>query len=126
MRRLLVVLALGLALPALASEEGPKPRVVTTQGQSASCIAPIAINQVDGRIVNTRPMFDLEPGEHSLSGVASVPSAPGCSRVRGQSSRSIEPLKANFERGKTYHVGLDHSSHNQDDWTIVIWKVEDR
>jgi hypothetical protein len=44
--------------------------------------------------------------------------------VRGKSTYTIPDLEADFEAGKTYYVGLDHSSKNKEEWRLVIWKTE--
>ena len=43
----------------------------------------------------------------------------------GMTRDAIEPVEANFEAGKTYYLGFDHSSPHRKDWKLVIWKVED-
>ncbi len=116
-------LALVVAMPALASD---KARITGQHSQSAQCISPVAINTIDGKLVNVSPQgFDLDPGKHKLMGRASI-NTGNCPSVRGRRSNPVQPLEADFEAGKLYYVGLDHSSKNTEDWKIVIWKVEDR
>ena len=83
------------------------------------------IRQVDGRErqlpANT---FELEPGMHSLQGMAKI-NLTYCRAPNKADKSSVPPLNAMFEAGKTYNVGLDHSSPDREDWRIVVWKVED-
>ncbi len=46
-----------------------------------------------------------------------------CTVVWGNQGSPIPDLEADFEAGKTYYVGLDHSSKNRNEWKLVIWKV---
>jgi hypothetical protein len=116
----LATTSLAWCTSALASE---KARVITSEGRTVQCISPISINQIDGRQVNVRPMFDLEPGPHKLMGRASI-NVANCPAVRGNPRYEVAPLEASFEAGTTYYVGLDHSSTNLNEWKVVIWKTD--
>ena len=49
---------------------------------------------------------------------------PGRPERRLFDALAVPDLEADFEAGKTYYIGLDHSSKNFNDWRLVIWKVE--
>ncbi|NIP19380.1 MAG: hypothetical protein GWM87_15395 [Xanthomonadales bacterium] len=69
--------------------------------------------------------FELQPGLYTLSGRARL-NLTYC-RPTGSNNRvSVEPLKAIFEAGKKYYVGLDHSSKYRKEWHYVIWKIENQ
>lgn len=127
MRSLSVLFLLALCLPLVASaqEEG-KVRVITSHSQAAQCISPIRVNKIDGREATVQRMgFNIEPGRHTISGSAVIDTSI-CPTVGRTSSRyNAEPLEADFELGKVYYLGYDHSSSDRKDWKIVIWKVED-
>jgi hypothetical protein len=100
-------------------------KVVTRGGRPADCLAPVAINRIDGesRLVPAQG-FLIEAGVHTLNGLASLdisscPFADDNLQIRG--SEDFEVL---FERGGTYHIAYDHSSENSDQWSLVVWKVE--
>lgn len=128
MRYVTLLLALLLALPASAQapEEGEPAaaRVITQNEKPAQCLSAVHIQKIDGELVNVHPTgFELEPGRHSMNGVARL-NTSFCRRVAGRNSEAIPDLEADFEAGKTYFVGLDHSSGNSEEWRLVIWKVE--
>ena len=114
--------ALNLA-PAIASDG--KAKIVTGNSRPASCISPVHVNSIDGKQVYVAELgFDLDAGEHSLTGRALI-NAMNCPPTgRGSDRYKVEPLTHNFEAGKTYYVGYDHSSNNRRDWKLVIWKEE--
>jgi hypothetical protein len=66
--------------------------------------------------------FDLAPGRHTLVGTARIDSV-NCPTMRGNQALDIPPLDYEFEAGKTYYVGLEHKSSNQQQWRFVVWKV---
>lgn len=101
-------------------------RVVTSFNNAAQCISPVQIRKIDGKEATVQRMgFNLEPGQHTLSGSAVIDTS-SCLTI-GSTTRhaTAAPLEAEFELGKVYYVGYDHSSADRDDWKIVIWKVED-
>ena len=93
--------------------------------RAAQCISPVQVRKIDGREAAVHSMgFNLEPGTHTLTGSALI-DASMCKTVgRGTGRNKIEPLEADFEAGKTYWLGYDHSSTDRNDWKLVIWKVE--
>jgi hypothetical protein len=122
----LPAVVLGLALAPMALLASDKARIITGNGKPAECISPVHVVAIDGkqRYVNELG-FDLEAGEHSLKARAIIDTsfckAPGRSTGRD----TADPLTANFEAGKTYYLGFDHSSSNRKEWKLVIWSVED-
>lgn len=122
-----VAAALMSTLAVAGSERGSEPqaRVVTGNERFAECISSVRVNTIDGQLVHVQPLgFDIEPGRHTLMARTKmntsfcIPVGPGTNRD------SVEPLEAEFEGGKTYYLGYDHSSANRRDWKLVIWKVE--
>lgn len=127
MKRLGILILSLFFLPstATAGEDG-KVRVITSFNNAAQCISPVHIKKIDGREAAVQRMgFSLEPGKHTLSGSALV-DISNCLTI-GSTTRHYQaaPLEAEFELGKIYYVGYDHSSSDRADWKIVIWKVED-
>jgi len=125
--------ALGLAAAlvstlALAGQEqgsAQQARIITGNEKAAECISSVHVNTIDGNQVYVQPLgFDLAPGKHTLSARTKV-NTSFCSAVGPGTNRDpVEPLEAEFEAGKTYYLGFDHSSPNRRDWKLVIWKVE--
>jgi len=127
MRTFKFVLFFLILLPfqANAKEEG-KAKIVTSGNQAARCISPVQILQIDGREVRVQRMgFNLDPGKHTMSGKALINTSICPTVGQGSNRNDTPPLEAEFEAGKTYWVGLDHSSPTRKDWKYVIWKVKD-
>lgn len=110
---------------AVAGEMG-KAQVISSGVQATKCISPVHVNSIDGRTVQLPKLgFDIDPGKHSLKGRALLDTSV-CRIVGTGSDRyNVEPLEVEFEAGKTYFFGLDHSASNRNDWKYVVWKVED-
>ena len=108
------------------AKDDSKARIVTSANKAAQCISPVHILKIDGREALVQRMgFDLDPGKHTMSGRAVIDTS-FCQTVGpGTNQAAIPPLEAEFEAGKTYWVGLDHSSPHRKDWQYVIWKVKD-
>jgi hypothetical protein len=121
---ILMVLATTLfPLQAIAGNDG-KAQIITQNERPAQCISRVVITEIDGRLSNVaRQGFKLEAGTHSMNGRAIINTSQ-CPAVRGKSTYTIPDLEADFEAGKTYYVGLDHSSKNKEEWRLVIWKTE--
>lgn len=115
-----------LALPLAASAEEDKVQIITSFSDAANCISPMHIRRIDDKEVAVQRMgFWIEPGMHTMSGSALIDTS-FCQTVgRTTSPPRAKPLEANFELGKVYYVGYDHSSRDRNDWKVVIWKVED-
>ena len=126
LKALIVIVLAAMLLPsqALAGKEG-KAKIITGHNKAAQCISPVQIRKIDGSEAAVQPMgFNLDPGTHTMTGSAKV-DASFCKTVGKDTGRyKIEPLEADFEAGKTYWVGYDHSSADRKDWKLVIWKVE--
>ena len=120
-------LAAALLIPALAfGGDATKAQIVTGGENFAECIAAVHINRIDDREVKVQRLgFELDPGMHTLSGRARVNVSLCKAMGPGTSPTQPEPLTAEFEAGKVYHIGYDHSSPHRKDWKLVIWKVED-
>jgi len=103
-----------------------KVRVVTGDERPADCISSVQINNIDGREVRVPPLeLTVEPGKHTLTGRAII-NTDFCPAVGIRNSNlQIEPLEADFEAGKVYYVGYDHSSSDRNDWGLVIWQVKE-
>ena len=135
-RTLIPALALFLALlplgaaaveggnQASASAKSGEALIITSAEQPARCIAPVHINRIDGREVKVQKLgFDVEAGQHTMSGRAVIDTS-FCPAVGVARGGEVQPLEAEFEAGKTYYVGLDHSAPHRSEWKLVIWKVE--
>lgn len=121
---LLVALLLAPLAAATAADDENLARIVTQTAKPAECLAPVAILQIDRRPVSVSPQgFTLEPGHHTMNGRALV-NVDNCPVARGLENKAVPPLEADFEAGKTYYVGFDHSSKNRAEWHLVIWKTE--
>ena len=123
---LISLLTAALILPAMAwaGDEG-KAKIITGHNRAAQCISPIQVRKIDGREAAVQPMgFSLDPGKHTMTGSAKIDTSMCKTVGRGTGRNKIEPLEADFEAGKTYWVGYDHSSKDRNDWKLVIWKVE--
>lgn len=115
-----------LALPLAAGAKEGKVQIITSFSDGANCISPMHIRKIDGKEAAVQRMgFWVEPGMHTMSGSALIDTS-FCQTVgRNTSPPRAKPLEANFELGKVYYVGYDHSSRDRNEWKIVIWKVED-
>lgn len=125
----ILFLLLTIGLP-LAAEDSPgKAVIVTDVAKPVSCIAPVAITQIDGRLVQVSPQrFEIDEGEHTMTGVATLdlrycPSG-GTAAERMLDRRDYPPLEGYFEAGKQYFVGFDHSASDASNWGLAVWKVE--
>ena len=109
----------------LAAENAPKAKIITGTEKAAECISSVHVNNIDGREVKVQALgFDIDPGTHTLTGRALINTSFCKAMGKGSQRNKVEPLEADFEAGKTYFVGYDHSSSNRNDWKLVVWKVE--
>lgn len=123
LNRILLFSLFALVSMNLASAEG-KARIVTSVARPVQCIAPISVYNIDGKLVRMNEMgFELEPGRHTLVGTAN-PDSTNCPTMRSGRSMDIPPLEYDFEAGKTYYIGLQHKSSNQQLWRFVVWRIE--
>jgi hypothetical protein len=108
----LVFIALVILPAAVFAADPSKAQVVTFKSNLTSCLASVAIKQVDGKLRQLPTMgFEIEPGWHTMHGVSTV-NLKHC------------PLEWLFDPGKVYYVGLDHSSPERKNWRLVVWKIE--
>ena len=99
--------------------------IVTGNEKPAECISAVHVNQIDGKEVKVQALgFELAPGEHSLTARAIVNTSFCKAMGPATGANQIEPLKMDFQAGKTYYVGVDHSSPLRKDWKLVVWKTE--
>jgi hypothetical protein len=118
------LIALLAFLPASAPAAQDMARVITDVAKPVQCIAPIEVYNIDGQLVRENAMgFDLAPGRHTLVGTARIDSV-NCPTMGGNQALDIPPLDYEFEAGKTYYIGLEHKSSNQQQWHFVVWKTE--
>ena len=125
-KTLLVILALAMLPTQVFSADPSKARIVTFKSNPATCLAAVAIKQVDGHQRQLPSLgFDIEPGWHTMHGMATV-NLRDCpvaqERIRKQVN--IPELEWLFKAGKIYYVGLDHSSPSRQNWRLVVWKEE--
>jgi hypothetical protein len=116
-----------LALPLMSqAEDVTKAQIVTSGEKPSQCISAVHVNQIDGKEVKVQPLgFEIDPGTHKI-GARALINTSFCKPVGlAQGNNPTEPIEANFEAGKTYYLGFDHSASNRKDWKLVIWKVED-
>lgn len=120
-----VALMSGLAVADSGQGSSQKARIITGNQQPAQCISSVHVNTIDGEQVFVQPLgFDIDPGKHTMMARAKV-DISFCTAVGAGTNRdTVEPLEAEFEAGKTYYLGYDHSSSKRSDWKLVIWKVE--
>ena len=121
-----VVLSL-IMLPfmAQASDDAKMAKIVTSGEKPAECISAIHVNQIDGKEVFVQELgFDLEPGVHTLTGRAIINTSFCKAMGPATGQNQAAPLEMDFEAGKTYYVGYDHSSPLRKDWKLVVWKID--
>lgn len=103
-----------------------KVRIITGDERPTECISSVQINNIDGREVRVPPLeIQVEPGKRTLRGRAII-NTDFCPAVGIRNTNlDIKPLEADFEIGKVYYVGYDHSSSDRNDWGLVIWQVDE-
>ncbi len=119
--------ALMSSLALAGSEQGSaqQARIITGNERAAECISSVHVNTIDGQQVFVQRLgFDIEPGKHTVMARTLVNNSFCAAIGPGTNRDTVEPLEAEFEAGKTYYLGYDHSSGNRRDWKLVIWKVE--
>ena len=121
------ICALALLLP-LVSQAGDakKAKIITSGEKPSECISAVEVNQIDGKEVKVQRLgFDIDPGMHTI-GARALINTSFCKPVGIATGNSpIAPIEANFEAGKTYYLGVDHSANQRQDWKFVIWKIKD-
>ena len=125
MKKISLVLFMVLLPAAAMAKDMSKAHIVTMIAKPAQCLSSIAVNQIDGEEKRVHPQgFEIDPGLHTITGRAMIDTT-FCRVIRSkQAGTAVPPLTTIFEAGKTYFVGLDHSSKDRAEWRLVIWKVE--
>lgn len=120
----LVFTSLALFGPAWA-KDADMARIITGIENPPKCISKVQVNNIDGKEVRVPAAgFDLEPGSRTLAGRAIINTAFCPALGYSDPAEKVEPLVADFEAGKTYYVGYDHSSSDRKEWGLKIWKVK--
>ena len=121
----MLLAALG-ALPLWADTDiDDKVQVVTQNGAQPDCLAPVAINRIDGekQVLPARG-FLIEPGVHTINGRVTLDSAKCHPMEVNQHIGKAADLEVNFEPGRIYYIAYDRSALNTEEWSLVVWKVE--
>lgn len=117
-------------VPDWARQDPAKATVITSERRPADCISPISVYRIDDRNITGGMMqFELDPGVHAISGRALI-SDDFCSHSMiassGSRAESLKPLEQEFEAGKVYFIGVDHTASRASGWEIVVWSVQDK
>ena len=101
-------------------------KVVTYMGRPADCLAPLAVNTIDGekRAVPARG-FLIEPGVHTVNGRATLDLANCPLSDSNLYISSAADLEVDFQPGTTYYLGYQHQSANPEEWQLVVWHIEE-
>ena len=114
-------------LPAtVCADKVVESQIVTFKGNVVKCLAPVAIRMIDGKLRQLPTTgFKLEPGFHTLAGEATTEYS-SCPRAQRRSRKhlGIPAVEWFFEAGKVYYVALDHHYLHEEEWRLVVWKVE--
>jgi len=99
--------------------------VLTSKGRPADCLAPVAVNKIDGemRTVSARG-FLIEPGVHTLNGKAALDLTYCPLSDSNLTISSAADLEVDFEPGSTYYIGYFHQPANTEEWKLVVWQIE--
>jgi len=116
-----------LLLPlVIQAEDAKQAKIITGSDQAAKCISAVEVNQIDGKEVKVQKLgFSIDAGKHAISARALINDS--FCKVTGldTGNNPIAPIEYDFEAGKTYYLGYDHSSTLRKDWKLVVWKVKD-
>lgn len=115
-----------LAMPPSGLAASPDQAWIITQvSKPANCISKVRINNINGKERRLPPQgFKLDPGQYTMTGTALLDTT-FCPVTRGNQRDRVQPLEAEFEAGKKYYVGLDHSASDRKEWALVVWKIEE-
>lgn len=100
-------------------------KVVTFKGRPAECLAPLAVNRIDGerRTVSAQG-FLIEPGVHTINGKALLDTTNCPLSDSKLNISSAADLEVDFEPGSTYYIGYYHQPANPQEWKLVVWHIE--
>ena len=125
-KNLIILVLVLVVLPVSAEQDNPGTANVVTQNDLPSdCLAPVAINKINGEIrVLPARGFAIEAGVHTINGRVTLDTRK-CQPLDGdQQIGTTSDLEVNFEAGRIYYIAYDRSSPDTDDWQLVVWKVE--
>jgi len=106
--------------------DGEMARVVTSKGRPAQCLAPVAVNRIDGEKRTVSALgFLIEPGLHSINGKASLDLTNCPLSDSNLYINSAADLEVEFKAGITYYVGYYHQPANTEEWKLVVWQIEE-
>ncbi|MGB5487101.1 MAG: hypothetical protein WBN06_06915 [Lysobacterales bacterium] len=100
-------------------------RVITSKGRPADCLAPLAVNKIDGekRVVPAQG-FLIEPGVHTVNGKAMLDLTNCPLTDSNLHISSAADLEVEFEPDGTYYIGYFHEAANTEEWKLVVWHIE--
>ncbi len=100
-------------------------RIVTSGGRGADCVAPLAVNRIDGEMVVVPAQgFLIEPGFHTLNGQATLDISKCSHDLSDLQMGRVADLEVDFVNGFIYYVGFDYQSDDSGEWQLVVWKME--
>ena len=105
--------------------ESDMVRIVTAGGRGSDCLAPLAVNRVDGEMVVVPAQgFLIEPGSHTINGKATLDFSTCPHDLNDLQMDSVADLEVDLVKGFIYYVGFDYKSDNSAEWQLVVWKME--
>lgn len=100
-------------------------QIITSGGRGTGCLAPVAVNRVDGEMVVVPAQgFLIEPGSHTINGQATLDFSKCPHDLSDLQMGSVADLEVDFVYGFTYYVGFEYKSDNTAQWQLVVWKME--
>ena len=108
--------------------------IVTNEGLSEHCILSTVVTAIDGKAVTAADKtdtFEVEPGEHSVSGYGGVDPTK-CATFAGDNPVAItagehigeSTLKFTVVAGKSYYTGVDVRKADKSTWKLVVWQTK--
>ena len=100
-------------------------RVLTSKGRPSECLAPLAVNKIDGEMTSVSEKgFLITPGVHSVNGMATL-DMTNCPFIdKNPTIPTAIDLEVDFEPGATYYIGYYHAPANTAEWKLVVWHKE--
>lgn len=100
-------------------------RVITSEGRPAQCLAPLAVNRIDGEKRTVSAFgFLIAPGVHTINGQALLDLTNCPLNDSNLTISSAADLEVDFEPGTTYYIGYYHEPVNNEEWKLVVWHIE--